>query len=375
MYALSEAIYEETDLYFINPEIYFLDNEIEIYKTFKVDVSKSKNLIEFNNMIQINESHWIGKISVKYLAELYNNLKITYNPQTQRESGYFEDNGRLIFVPKTYPISVKEIKTKILTGTYEPDEITLNLLKDGNEKFEYDKNNMRIIIYNGRLDIIDGWHRSSAILEALADNPNLDISFELRFTNFDVQKARDFIIQKNKQRKINEKHIQSMNVSDYHNSIAKTLNENQKSDFKGKIVSNKHLINRGYGLVMFDVIADSIEANFEIKTRSQSEFIQEFLINYFNELYNILYDEFEERKGIYTESFSFIGYIAIASEIYSDSNWKDLMIEALSEIDFSENNLFYNEIKPQIENKLSKQNIKRISKYFKKTIKRGELNE
>lgn len=375
MYALSEAIYEETDLYFINPEIYFLDNEIEIYKTFKVDVSKSKNLIEFNNIIQINESHWIGKISVKYLAELYNNLKITYNPQTQRESGYFEDNGRLIFVPKTYPISVKEIKTKILTGTYEPDEITLNLLKDGNEKFEYDKNNMRIIIYNGRLDIIDGWHRSSAILEALADNPNLDISFELRFTNFDVQKARDFIIQKNKQRKINEKHIQSMNVSDYHNSIAKTLNENQKSDFKGKIVSNKHLINRGYGLVMFDVIADSIEANFEIKTRSQSEFIQEFLINYFNELYNILYDEFEERKGIYTESFSFIGYIAIASEIYSDSNWKDLMIEALSEIDFSENNLFYNEIKPQIENKLSKQNIKRISKYFKKTIKRGELNE
>lgn len=366
LYALTEAIYKETELYSINPKKYFLENEIAIYKTFKRDVSKENDVIEFDNMIQINENHWIGKISIQYLVELYNNLRINYNPQTQRESGYVEKDDHLIFVPKTYPQSVREIKTAILDGTYEPDEITLNLLKNDEEDFSY--KNGKLTIYDGKIDIIDGWHRSNSILKALAENPDIEMYFELRFTNFDIQKAKDFIIQKNKQRKINEKHIQSMNMSSYYNSITKALNENQKSDLRGKIVINRHLINRGYGLITFDVIASAIEVNFDLKTRSQSEKVQDYLIDFFNEVYNLFYDKFNNKNGIYTEPFSFIGYIAIASELYGRDNWKDVLVNILNQIDFTEDNPFYQEIK-EYQINISKANIKKISKYFKEIIK------
>lgn len=366
LYALTEAIYNETELYSVDPQKYFLDSEIAIYKTFKRDVSKENDIVEFEDMIQINESHWIGRISIQYLAKLYNDLRINYNPQTQRESGYIESKGGLIFVPKTYIKSVRDIKTAILEGTYEPDEITLNLLKDGEEDFEFKNGN--IIIYEGRLDIIDGWHRSNSILKALAENPDIEMYFELRFTNFDIQKAKDFIIQKNKQRKINEKHIQSMNMSSYYNSITKALNENQKSDLRGKIVINRHLINRGYGLITFDVITSAIEVNFDLKTRSQSEKVQDYLIDFFNEVYNLFYDKFNNKNGIYTEPFSFIGYIAIASELYGMIEWKDVLANILNKIDFTEDNLFYQEVK-EYQINISKPNIKKISKYFKEILK------
>lgn len=367
LYALTEAIYEGTRLHFVNPQKYFLDNEIAIYKTFKKDMFEESNVIEFDNMIQINQSHWIGRISIQYLVKLYNNLKINYNPQTQRESGYIEKEDHLIFVPKTYPQSIREIQKAILDGTYEPDEITLNLLKNGEEDFSY--KNGKLTIFEGKLDIIDGWHRSSAILKAVAENPELEMYFELRLVNFDIQKARDFIIQKNKQRKINEKHIQSMNVSSYHNSIARALNESQKSDFKGKIVTTKHLVNRGYGLITFDVIADAIDANFDIKTRTQSDKIQDYLIEFFNQVYGLYYNEFNTKTGIYTEPFSFIGYVAIASELYGVDGWKDMLKNILNQIDLTENNSFYQEMK-QYQINISKANIKRISKYFKEIIEK-----
>lgn len=253
-------------------------------------------------------------------------------------------------------------------GTYEPDEITINLLKDGEDSFTY--KNGTITVNSGRLDIIDGWHRSSAILEAVVENPEIEMYFELRFVNFDIQKARDFIVQKNKQRKISEKHIQSLNVSDYHNSITRTLNESPKSDFRGKIVTTKHLINKGYGLVTFDIIANAIDANFDIKTRSQSEKIQEYLISFFNEIYGIYYNELNNRKGIYTEPFSFIGYVAIASVLYQNENWKTLLSDVLSRINFTTNNIFYQDIKDYQVN-ISKRNINRVSDYFKKMTEEG----
>jgi len=93
------------------------------------------------------------------------------------------------------------------------------------------------------------------------------------------------------------------------------------------------------------VIADAIEINFDIKTRTQSDKIQNYLIDFFNQIYGLYYSEFSKKTGIYTEPFSFIGYIAIASELYGRDNWKDVLVNILNQIDFTEDNPFYQEIK------------------------------
>ena len=365
LYVLAEAIYEETGIETVNPKEFFLDSEIEVYKTYKKTIPEKDDMVEFENMLQVKKDHWIGVISIQYLVKLYNNLRISYNPLTQRESGYIEGKDGLIFVPKLHFQSVEEIKRALLGGIYEPDEITINLLKNGKDVFSYRNN--KITIKKGRLDIIDGWHRSSAILKAVTENPELDMNFELRLVNFDIQKAREFIIQKNKQRKISETHIQSMSVSEYHNSITRALNESPKSDLKSKIVTTKHLVNRGYGIVTFDVIANAIKLNFDIKTRAQSEQIQNYLIDFFNYIYNLYYDEFNGDEGIYTKPFSFVGYIAIAAELYKRDDWEGAVKKTLDAINFTDSNSFYMEIEKN-QPRLFESNIKKISKHFKEKV-------
>ena len=96
--------------------------------------------------------------------------------------------------------------------------------------------------------------------------------------------------------------------------------------------------------------------------------MQDYLIDFFNEVYNLFYDKFNNKNGIYTEPFSFIGYVAIASELYGMAEWKDVLANILNSIDFTENNSFYQEMK-QYQINISKANIKKISKYFKEDIK------
>lgn len=377
LYSIAEAIYQETGLCIADPNIYFTPSEINIYKNFKLNIAQNRDSkTKFNDMTKINNNHYIGRIWVPHLVELYNNAQIEYNTDTQREPRYSKINDKEILIPKIYNDKVNEITDRLIRGIYEPDEITINLINDyeTGEKADFSYINNTIIINSGKLNVIDGFNRSVAIINASRIKP-LDIFFELRFTCFDINKAQDFIAQKNKQTKISKVYAQSLDQSEYHNSITKHLNEDIKSDLRGKIVTSQLLINKGYGLVMFDIMANAIKANFNIKTRSQSESIQEFLVEYFNELYNLFYNELEERKGIYAEPFSFIGYVAIASEIYQKSNWIDLMLDILAEIDFTTNNPLYQEMKRHFQTKISNYNIKKISQHFKKAAEKVVKND
>lgn len=365
LYLLTKYLYEETQMETINPTRYFTDIEISMYNKFKRNLKTKDEPIVFKNLIQVMDDQWHGVMHIKDIAELYNRGRITYNPETQRESIFKEVHGQIIVRPKINKQSRKEITKALKQGTYIPDEITFNVRKTGKENFKFTKGNWGVgdlIVYEGYIDVIDGYHRSLAILDVLSEMPSLDRVMEVRITNFTIEKAQRFIVQKNKQNKIAERKIKSMDVQNYANSIVKRLNEDSQSDLRGKIATDSTAILKGLAIVGFEYLSESIEYFFNIKTRRDANKIGDYLIEFFNEIYGIYYDEFENYKGknIKTNQFTFIGYVALASKLYNQSNWKQKLEDVLKEANFDE----IKELIPINNYRIRKGIIKKIGNYF-----------
>ena len=88
----------------------------------------------------------------------------------------------------------------MIDGSFITNTITFNVLKDGNDNIEYNPDNMSLIIgKESEIDIVDGFHRSYAILKALITKPNLNKNWEVRIVNWDIDKAQRFIYQESLQ--------------------------------------------------------------------------------------------------------------------------------------------------------------------------------
>lgn len=378
LFVLSKALYKYTKRENINPEKYFTEVEINEMANFHVvmDTEKDKEVV-FENVIQTAEDQFLTTISIQKLAELYKIGRIRYNPETQRNMKYIQYRGTVLKQINLNMTSVDAMKDAMLEGSYIPDEITLNILKTGEEKFHYNSTTQTLVVdANSEIDVVDGFHRSYAILKALTINPNLDFNMELRIVNFDVAKAQRFIIQKNKQNKIAEMHLKSWQQEKLENQVVKKLNESTNNEMQWKITTDVNLLQYNRAYVMFDTLAEAIRQCFEIKSQRDVNRITEYLIEFFNELIGIKVDEFNnlektKRDSILVYNNTFVGYIAIASELYNSENWRNKLETIVNKIDFSINNPKWEKL-GITSHKLTKRQMKEIIDYFKSLCREVE---
>ncbi len=114
LYHLTKALYRETYREEINPNNFFTDVEIKELNLFKRELKKEMEIVEFSNLVQVTEDQWHGAMTIGEIAELYNQGKIIYNPETQRERVFKEFRGQTIVKPKIFPKSVEEITEDII---------------------------------------------------------------------------------------------------------------------------------------------------------------------------------------------------------------------------------------------------------------------
>jgi len=372
LFVLAKALYKYTKDEKVNPEKYFTEYEINDMANFKIVINTPKDSeIVFENVIQTAEDQFLTTISIQRLAELYKMGRINYNPETQRNMKHIQYRGTILKQINLNMASVDAMKDAMLEGSYIPDEITLNILKTGDEKFSYNIETRTLIVdAESEIDVVDGFHRSYAILKALMINPNLDFNMELRITNWDVPKAQRFIIQKNKQNKIAEMHLKAWQQEKLENQVVKKLNESGNNEMQWKITTDWNLIQYNRAYVLFDTIAETVKYCFELKNQRDVNRVSEYLIEFFNELIGIKFDEFSnlaktKQKSVVAHNNTFVGYIAIAAELYNKEDWKKKLEKILEKINFENNNPTWNKL-GITSRVLTKKQLAEITAYFKK---------
>ena len=257
----------------------FTDKEIQKYSKSKFEnVTETIYPISFK-VLKISDDQWLSTISSKKLFELYKNQIINYNKNTQRPLKEVTKHG-----VKTYKInknkqSVNAIKEDLKKGLFIPNCLTFNINMDNpSNEYYVDEENGELVLENGQFDLIDGFHRYSAITELLLENPDIEFNFGIWIMNFDENKSCRFIAQEDKRNKINKtytKSLDALNGDNFSSRIIQVLNENNNSPFKGKLTRyNDSNIN-------YDDVVIAINDNFKCSTRMEANRLSENIIKSF----------------------------------------------------------------------------------------------
>ena len=257
----------------------FTDKEIQKYSKSKFEnVTETIYPISFK-VLKISDDQWLSTISSKKLFELYKNQIINYNKNTQRPLKEVTKHG-----VKTYKInknkqSVNAIKEDLKKGLFIPNCLTFNINMDNpSNEYYVDEENRELVLENGQFDLIDGFHRYSAITELLLENPDIEFNFGIWIMNFDENKSCRFIAQEDKRNKINKtytKSLDALNGDNFSSRIIQVLNENNNSPFKGKLTRyNDSNIN-------YDDVVITINDNFKCNTRMEANRLSENIIKSF----------------------------------------------------------------------------------------------
>ena len=257
----------------------FTDKEIQKYSKSKFEnVTETIYPISFK-VLKISDDQWLSTISSKKLFELYKNQIINYNKNTQRPLKEVTKHG-----VKTYKInknkqSVNAIKEELKKGLFIPNCLTFNINMDNpSNEYYVDEENRELVLENGQFDLIDGFHRYSAITELLLENPDIEFNFGIWIMNFDENKSCRFIAQEDKRNKINKtytKSLDALNGDNFSSRIIQVLNENNNSPFKGKLTRyNDSNIN-------YDDVVITINDNFKCNTRMEANRLSENIIKSF----------------------------------------------------------------------------------------------
>ena len=337
----------------LDPSIYFDTEELSRIEKleFTREDKKVKYPITFKNMIKQSNNSWIGVISVQDFVKLHQSGIVTYNFETQRNPVYKKYRNKTIKRANINPSSVKQITEKMVSNTYKYDDVTINILANGEEDFEF--NIIReegdfiigdVTIHNAALNLIDGAHREKAAEGALLANPNITGNFVLILTNYDVDEANYYIIQRDNRNPIDREYIQAKDTTNLSNEVVKRINESTKSDLQGLIATDEFLVKEGEGVTLFNIMSKTIAKLWEIQTRRDARKLSNYLINFFNELVGIFPQELKlnikENRGInyINHPNMFIYYLVIANVIQDEEKWEDLLEIIIEDTDFSKNN-------------------------------------
>ena len=215
----------------LNPKEYFNERQILDYELIQRPKEEKISLMEFENVIKINDTSYVAFVGAEKLYDYFTNGLFIYDRRVQREP-------HIRLLGKNYLVkeislnknSVKEIEQEMLNRTYEPDAIILNVLmmegKSPNVKYE---NGSLFITPN--LDVneddttivqlTDGMHRVSALVGAVnklkknkEDIPD-DMGLIVKVTIKTLEEAKRITVQSFKRSATSTDYLKSLQTDDY----------------------------------------------------------------------------------------------------------------------------------------------------------------
>ncbi|MGG3920460.1 DNA sulfur modification protein DndB [Geobacillus thermodenitrificans] len=375
---LTEQVYVASGNLELNPENYFSKREIkEVKSTFEGEVQKKVDFpYTFKPAIQIAPDMFITKIKASEIKLFMDNKLLQYNFETQREARIKVDKNdptNIIQEVKINKKHMEHIKESIVKGEALPSSLTFNArLGTGDEGFElvYDEDTMELTIQKGTLlDCLDGFHRVTAVVKALEENPETDMTFMLNVVNFDIPKAREYFAQMNTIEPIGKGHLENIKKERQADFIVDQLKYN--SELKGRISPSEHIPHTTSLLVSLKTLADAIDEVYGIEDRVEAIKTANYLKEFFNQLFYAFPDEFLgdvaaiREKSLINANVMFYGYVLLSKRMKDENISLDKLPEIIKKIDFSRDNEVWKKYKVLDEDKNVTTRAKRgIYKFF-----------
>lgn len=278
---------------------YFTSKEISLYLQTEIQDELKDFFPIVLDCTQTASDQWIGSSNVSFFMKLRQLQLIRYNPETQRTMNRVIRGNKEVFKIAINKGTAEQIAKSFEDETYIPDPITLNILPESDADFFYDQKNKRLVINSiDHFDMIDGFHRYFAMGFVEDRNKNFDYPMELRITNFNTTKAKQFIWQQDQKTKMRRVDSDSMNMNSSAVIVLEALNQDVTSPLKGMLKRNGGLINIGeFARVLDGLFFSNIPKN---KHRSQSIVLKKTINNIFERLFE--FDEcYAENSYSYTD--------------------------------------------------------------------------
>ena len=223
---------------------FFTEDEIKYLSEQKVEEEKFDFPIVFDDMVQITDDQWIGKITAQKLMQLKRARKINYEEGEQRAFRRIKSGNTELWRPFVSNKNVREIKELMESGNYIPDPITLNMPEGSEFLFEDGK----LTVYSlpkGMFNLDDGYHRYLAMSQIYDFDKEFDYPMELRVVNFSNPKANAFIFQQDQKTPMRKIVSDAYNVNSVANRIMQKINQDPMCNIQGMIGRNDAKINDG----------------------------------------------------------------------------------------------------------------------------------
>lgn len=287
---------------------YFSNLEIRKFSNAKYEfVTEEKYPYIIEGVTEVAADQWVTVMNLDVIKDMYDKQLLIYNPNTQRELKKKIRNGEVYYTINICKASVNDIKNDLLSGIFVPNDLSFNLNLD-NPDIEYEVDENRIIITNGQLDIIDGFHRFKGAMLAKKENTELQFSFVINIMNFDERKACSFIDQENKRNKISTTYTRSLNANNPTRIIVDRINTSPNSLMRGLIGKE------GTNVVSLTDIFELIDITYNTKNMTRSDLLK--TANHIVKVINMCIENDEK----YLEKMSILelGIIIYGSTINSD---------------------------------------------------------
>lgn len=349
LYLLTEQIFAKTSDLNVNPDSFFTEAEKREARQFSGLTENHQNELSFpltfSNATVVGNSAYMVTMSIQTISKLVDNNLIYYNFETQREAKYVKRKDKIIIEPTLNKKSVKEIKELLLEGNLVPTVLVFNCETRSTsdptgEELIYDSKKLELTVTRDtKVSVTDGFHRITGARNALQENPELDFNFAVLLTNFSTKMAQQYMAQISKANPVSKTRIQELEASRLSDTVVQQLKTD--SELRGRISQTNRLHTLNRELVSYNVLADSVDETFQIDTKLQALEIADFLSSFFDFLIGSYPNEFinnieETRKeSIINDNNMFVGYITLASRMYSEGLKARDVVKIIKDIDFS----------------------------------------
>jgi hypothetical protein len=291
-------------------EDYFTDSEITEAMNTKNNLNlETTSTIRLENVIYSkneNEESWICVVSYRDIYEWMKTGKLVYNMKTQRTGISRKLGSNMIVIPYVNTDSVTSIKEEMKNHRFYSNMISFNVTPDYDYKLKYKEDEKVLIIDTDIFEVAvsDGWHRASAVLEAVEECPDLQGKLYLKITNMSIEKTQEFIRQESKRNELDLDALEKYNPNNRITLFIKNINK--KGTELTNILYNRidMDVNTPDTWIPFEYFKEGLVvagfSNDVIKAKTNTEILEmeEFIVDFFKSLYDIAKDnniKFDEK--------------------------------------------------------------------------------
>ncbi|MFD0587715.1 DNA sulfur modification protein DndB [Paenibacillus sp. GCM10027627] len=291
--AVVSVIFEVTGLEESNPENFFNQKQIGKIRKFKMDTTMKLTLPHtFGNfVVQSTENDYITSLKIKEIGALWNSKILEYSMDIQRKpKEKVSRKGDIIRSPKVIQKSINEITDLVKRDKYRSNTITLCILMDGTEEVTYDDGELTLVA--GKLYVIDGYHRLSAFLNVLEDDPDKDLPVDVAIKYLTFDEARFYLGQINKMSKFDKSFVNYLMNDKLQDKIITDVE--RKSVLQGRITPEATVAKKKTYLTSFNVLSNGVKDIFDPKDNKDRLDIAEVLVNFFDYLIDYYPQDFSK---------------------------------------------------------------------------------